>query len=95
MKDILKDVSSALSGLVARAPGVLVNPPTRAAPLAQGGAAASSGIADPLGQAHHDWLLATNEPCPDCARTKALWTYFELDDLPALALREIGQGLGR
>ena len=52
-----------------------------------------SGIAAPLFDAHHDCLVAANEPCPDCASTRALWTYFELDDLPAWALREIEQGL--
>jgi hypothetical protein len=97
MKDMVNGVSSALSGLVGQATGILINAPPKAAPPAfpPAGTEPSSGIADPLGQAHHNWLLATNEPCPDCASTRVLWTYFELDDLPAWALREIEQGLGR
>ena len=34
-----------------------------------------------------------NEPCAACVRSQALWTYFELDDLPAWAMREIEEGL--
>jgi hypothetical protein len=97
MKDILNDVSSALSGLVGQATGVPANAPSKAAPPAvpPAGGEPPSGIADQLARAHHDCLTATDEPCADCARGKALWTYFELDDLPAWALREIEQGLGR
>lgn len=97
MKDMLNDVSSALSGLVGQTTGVPANAPTRAAPLAfpPAGGEPPTGIADPFGQARHDWLTATDEPCPDCATTRTWWTYFELDDLPAWALREIEQGLGR
>jgi hypothetical protein len=97
MKDILNDVSSALSGLVGQATGVPANAPSKADPLAfpPAGGEPSSGIAAPFSQAHPDWLLGTDEPGSDCATTKTWWTYFELDDLPAWALREIEQGLGR
>lgn len=97
MKAMLTYVLSALSGLVARAAGILINAPSKAAPPAfpPAGGEPSSGIADPFGEAHHDWRLATDEPGPDCATTRTWWTYFELDDLPAWALREIEQGLGR
>lgn len=97
MKDMLTYVLSALSGFVGQATGVVVNAPTQAAPLAfpPAGTEPSSGITDQFGHAHHDGLRATNEPCPDCDRARALWTYFELDDLPVWALREIEQSLGR
>ncbi|WIY69002.1 hypothetical protein KB221_13065 [Aquidulcibacter paucihalophilus] len=95
MKAMLTYVLSALSGLVARAAGILINAPSKAAPPAfpSAGGEPPSGIAAPLFDAHHDCLVAANEPCPDCASTRALWTYFQLDDLPAWALREIEQGL--
>lgn len=97
MKDMLTYVLSALSGLVARATGFLINAPIKAAPPAfpPAGSEPSSGLAAPFFDAHQECLIATNEPCPDCASTRAWWTYFELDDLPAWALREIDQGLGR
>lgn len=97
MKDMLTYVLSALSGLVGQATGVPANAPSKAAPPAvpPTGGEPPSGIAAPLFDAHHDCLVAANEPCPNCASTRAMWTYFELDDLPAWALREIEQGLGR
>jgi hypothetical protein len=98
MKAMLTYVLSALSGLVGQATGILINAPTKSAPLAfppAGGEEPPSGIAAPFFDAHHDWRLATDEPGSDCATTRTWWTYFELDDLPAWALREIEQGLGR
>ncbi len=97
MKDMLNDVSSALGSLVGQATGVLANAPSQAIPPAfpPAGTEPPSGIADPLFDAHPDWLLGTDESGPDCATTRTWWTYFELDELPAWALREIEQGLGR
>lgn len=97
MKAMLTYVLSALSGPAARAAGILIKAPSKTAPPAfpPAGGEPPSGIADPFGQAHHDWLLTTDELGSDCATTSTWWTYFELDDLPAWSLREIEQGLGR
>ena len=93
MKDMLNYVSSLLGGIVGRAVGVLINLSAQSRPLEQTGAAPFSGVGDEPGQVHPVCEHGTNGPCPHCAKAKALWTYFELDDLPAWAVREIEEGL--